>query len=80
MPVCRELGSHEKPLKQTAASKDWYMEDSLFLEYQSPLEEIVPFPGPLDEAIWGIFGASEKELEKGVHDAYMRMQMYLAES
>ncbi len=82
MPVCRELGSQEKPLKQADASKDWYMEDSVFQEYQRLLEEInvVRFPGPLDEAIWGIFGTSEKELEKSVHDAYMRMQMYLAES
>lgn len=82
MPVVQGLGSREKPLRLASDARDWFMEDGAFQEYQELLEQInvVRFPGPLDAEIWSIFGATEGERKKSVHEHYMKMQMYLAES
>lgn len=77
MPVHMDVGSEEYPMENS-----WYMKDANFKEFEKARAEIseVKFLGPVDMAVWGIFGATDEELKKSVHEQYMLIQMLLAES
>lgn len=77
MPVHMDVGQKEFPMDD-----GWYMNEANFKEFCAARDEITEarFPGPVDDAVQGIFWETPEELEKSVHEQYMLIKMLLAES
>lgn len=67
---------------KTLRSSSWRMSEANFMTFSSLREQIdtAKFPGPLDVCLWGVQAYDKDVLEKSVHEQYVLMQMYLAES
>lgn len=67
---------------KSLVSSSWEMNEANFEMFSALREQIntAKFPGPLDVCLWGVQAYDKDILEKSVHEQYVLMQMYLAES